>query len=60
MAVLKIGDKSINMTPSNWVQLDGGVYTPQELRIIANAIESNYDKVNGDKDRHTNKLGIKS
>lgn len=56
MSKLKIGDKTINITPSNWIQLEGGIYTPKELRIIANEIEQNYNKINGNKVGHINRL----
>ena len=56
MSKLKVGDKSIDITPSNWVQLEGGIYTPKELRIIANEVEQNYDRINGNKNGHINKL----
>ena len=49
MPVLKVGKKSLKLTPSNWIQLEGGIYSPKELRTIANEVESNFKKVNGNK-----------
>ena len=56
MSEFKIGDKSINITPSNWVQLEGGIYTPTELREIANEVEQNYDRINGNTNGYNNRL----
>ncbi|MEA2038099.1 MAG: hypothetical protein U9O94_11430 [Nanoarchaeota archaeon] len=54
--------KGFILTPSNWISLDG-VFTPNELRLIANKIEANYKKipkkVNGDTSRHISKLESK-
>lgn len=57
--------KGFILTPSNWIELDG-VFTPNELRLIASEVERNYNKLpkkkitNGDKDRPISKLESKS
>lgn len=48
-------EKQIVLLPSNWIKLDG-VFTPNELRTIANEVERNYKRIikkaNGNKNRH--------
>ncbi len=39
-----IKKKGLVLTPSNWISLNGE-YTPLELRMIADLVESNYLRI---------------